>query len=246
LSDDPEVLAWAVIVPFPLSLALVFLAAPRALLTHARSRLSYRQLVINSSQTMLAASATALLINGFPLVLAFFATPGEKALLGALILAITITRAPVLVPLMALQSYLVTRFAGSVVTPWHLIFRAFLLIGALMVVLALATILWGTVAFSAIIGVEFALSATSLVPLVVSSGFIGALCVTGPALLARGSHRSYAVGWLGASLVSTAMLFLPVALETKAALALSIGPLAGLAFHLGALRLPAPRHATAR
>ncbi|WP_174843917.1 lipopolysaccharide biosynthesis protein [Cryobacterium sandaracinum] len=235
LGGDPAALAWAVIIPFPVALGLVFLVSPRPLIRFSASPLTYRRLISNSAQTMLAASATALIINGFPLVLAFFAAPDEKAELGALILAITITRAPVLVPLMALQSYLVTRFTGSPASPWPLIGRACGLIVLTMAVLAVATFLWGTAAFATIIGSDFALPTAALVPLVVSSGFIGALCVTGPALLAGGRHRSYAAGWVLASVVSIGMLFVPVGLDAKAALALSVGPVVGLAFHLGAL-----------
>lgn len=235
LSTDPVLLAWAVIAPFPLSLGIVFLSSPRPFLSLAKSKLTYRRLVANSFQTMLAASATAVLINGFPLLLALFAAAEDKAVLGALILAITITRAPILVPFMALQSYLVTRFTGMTAGPWRLIARALGLIGVVMVILAVLTALWGTSAFETFIGPDFALSSSALVPLVVSSGFIGGLCVTGPALLAEGQHRSYAFGWVLASVVSVGVLFLPVPLAEKAALALSIGPIVGLVSHFGLL-----------
>lgn len=235
LTTSPVALAWAVVAPFPLALGIVFLSSPRVLLRLSASALTYRQLLVNSGHTIVAASATALIINGFPLVLSFFATPKEAAELGSLILAITITRAPVLVPLMALQSYLVTRFTRTVSSPWALINRAFGIIAIVMLVLAVATALWGTALFASIFSTQFALSASALVPLVVSSGFIGALCVTGPALLARGSHRSYSLGWVVASIVACGMLFLPVGLEARAALALSVGPVCGLVFHLAAL-----------
>lgn len=236
VTTDPSLLAWAVILPFPLSLGIVLVFSPRPLMRLSKSSLSYRQLATNSLQTMLAASATALVINGFPILLSFFALPTDKALLGALILAITITRAPVLVPLMALQSYLVTRFTGMTSSPWPLIRRAFAVLAGAMVVLAGVTALWGTAAFELLIGEEFALSTAALVPLVVSSGFIGALCVTGPALLAAGQHRGYAAGWLLSSVVALGLLFLPIELSTKAALALSVGPVCGLVVHLVVLR----------
>lgn len=241
LGGNPAALAWAVIIPFPIALGLVFLFSPGPMIRYSGSPLSYRRLISNSGQTMLAASATALIINGFPLMLAFFAEPTEKAKLGALILAITITRAPVLVPLMALQSYLVTRFTGMTESMWPLIGRSVGLIGLVMAVLAGATFLWGTAAFASIVGVDFALSTGTLVPLVVSSGFIGSLCVTGPALLASGRHRGYALGWVVASAVSVGALFLPVGLEVKAPLALSIGPIIGLVVHLGLLRVVSDR-----
>ncbi|MEB0201768.1 hypothetical protein QN354_08360 [Cryobacterium sp. 5I3] len=232
---DTASLAWAVILPYPISLGLVFLFAGTSFQHFTKSGLAYRRLIANSAQTMLGASATAVIINGFPLLLAFFALATEKAELGALILAITITRAPVLVPLMALQSYLITRFT-VLASPWRLIGQALALICIVMAVLGAATLFWGTWAFASVIGADFALSTSALVPLVVSSGFVGSLCVTGPALLARGEHRSYAVGWVLASVVAVGMLFVPVSLEGRAALALSLGPIVGLVFHLAALR----------
>lgn len=234
-TTDPAWIAWAVVIPFPLSIGIVFLSAPRLMLGLGVSPLSYRELAANSGHTLLAASATAILINGFPLVLALFAHSGEAATLGALIFAITLTRAPILVPMMALQSYLVTRFTNNPGQIWKLIGQAFALIGAVMIVLAVVTALWGSWALATFVRPDFALSAAALVPLVVSSGFIGALCVTGPALLARGKHRAYALGWLTASVVALAVLFLSLGVDTRAALALSVGPIAGLLVHLGVL-----------
>ncbi|POH64401.1 hypothetical protein C3B61_13215 [Cryobacterium zongtaii] len=59
----------------------------------------------------------ALIVNGFPIVLAVFAHPEQEDDLGSLILAITFTRAPVLAPLFALQSYPITTFATSPSSP---------------------------------------------------------------------------------------------------------------------------------
>lgn len=228
---DPTALAWVVILPFPLSLAIVFCCAPRLLARLGRSPLSYRRLAANSGHTLLAASATAVLINGFPLILAFFAQAGETAMLGALILAITLTRAPILVPMMALQSYLVTRFTTHPAQIGRLVLQSIGIVVGVMAVVTLVTALWGTWALRTFVREDFALPASALVPLVVSSGFIGALCVTGPALLARGQHRAYSLGWLVASVVAVAVLFAPVPIEVRAALALSIGPIAGLIVH---------------
>ena len=233
---DPAALAWVVILPFPLSILIIFLCAPRTLRVVARSRMTYRQLAVNSGHTVVAASATAILINGFPLVLAFYASDREAATLGALIFAITLTRAPILVPMMALQSYLITRFTSNPAGVSKLIGQAALLIAGVMVVLAAATALWGTWALRTFMGADYALPTGALVPLVVSSGFIGALCVTGPALLAQNNHRAYTLGWIVASVVALAVLFVPVGIEYRAALALSAGPIAGLIVHFVALR----------
>jgi O-antigen/teichoic acid export membrane protein len=234
-THDVHALAWAVIAPFPLSLLIVFAVSPRALISRARVALSYGTLIRNSSQTMLAASATALLINGFPLILSFFSGSDDKHILGALILAVTLTRAPILVPLMALQSYLVTRFSLRPEAVAKLVVRLLALIAVIIGLLAFAAALIGTQVMSLVFGAGFALPPSVLAPLVASSGLIGALCVTGPAVLARQLHAGYAIGWVVASIVAIFVLFLPVQLETRTVLALSIGPFIGLCVHIGFL-----------
>ena len=228
LGGDLQLLAWSVILPFPLSLAIVTLAEPRTTMTLSWTPVGLGRLLLNSAHTVVAATAMALIVNGFPMVLAFFARPDQNEELGALILAITFTRAPILVPMFALQSYLITRFAGSLSGPWRLIGQALAMIAVLMVPLAGATALWGDRLFD--------LSASALVPLVVSSGFIGALCVTGSALVARGALRANTAGWMVAAAVSIGVLFIPLTLESRAAVALSAGPLAGLAVQCVCLR----------
>jgi O-antigen/teichoic acid export membrane protein len=236
LGATPAALAWAVVLPFPVTMAVAIVAAPRLLVRLSRSPLGYSQLASNSLHTVAAASATAVLINGFPLVLSFFADQGESAELGALIFAITLTRAPLLVPLMALQSFLVTRFTtqpGEIlrgirtITTW---------IAATVAVLGILVAVAGEWALEVFVGPEFGLGPVVLVILVVSSGLIAVLCTTGPALLASGRHRAYAVGWVVASIVAVVMLFAPVGLEVRASLALTVGPLAGIVVHICALR----------
>ncbi|TFC55227.1 hypothetical protein E3O68_07135 [Cryobacterium sp. TMB3-1-2] len=236
VGGDLQELAWAVILPFPLSLAVVVLASPRTTMSISWTSLGFGRLLVNSGHTVIAATAMALIVNGFPMVLAFFGHPEQQDELGSLILAITFTRAPVLVPLFALQSYLITRFTTSPLSPWRLIGQTFAVIGIAMATLGGATALWGRVAFDWISRGDFLLSSAALVPLVVSSGVIGALCVTGAALVARGQHREYAAGWIVAAVVSIVVLFIPLSLETRAALALSTGPLVGLTVQCGFLR----------
>ncbi len=228
-------LAWAVIIPFPLSLAIVFGSSPRRILRSARVSLGYRTLMRQTGQTMLAATATAVLINGFPLILSFYSTTADKSALGALILAVTLTRAPILVPLMALQSFLVTRFSLQPATAPKLILRIFVGIAIVIALLALATFLWGTQLMGLFFGTGFALEPAVLVPLVASSGLIGALCVSGPAVLARHRHGVYAAGWVAASVCAILVLFIPIPLDNRAALALASGPLVGLCVHIGYL-----------
>ncbi|WP_130504873.1 lipopolysaccharide biosynthesis protein [Microterricola gilva] len=237
VTGDPTMFAWAIVLPFPLAITIVFCCAPRVLRRLGHSPFGYRTLARNSMHTVIAASATAVLINGFPLVLAFYAQSGEEETLGALIFAITLTRAPILVPMMALQSYLVTRFTNDRDALWAFMLKAMGAIAATMAVLAVVTWLWGYWALVTFVRPDLNLSTAALVPLVVSSGFIGMLCVTGPALLALDKHRDYALGWVIASVVALAVLFVPLPLEFRASLALSVGPIVGIAWHLVRIRV---------
>lgn len=228
----PGPLAWAVIAPYVLIVTGLFAIGGRRFIRDGRVRLSYRRLTANSGQTVVAASATAVLINGFPLVLSLVAHDLDAALLGALIFAITLTRAPLLVPLMALQSYLVTAFTlrrdeqRRLLVTW----LGIVAVGAV----AIATVVWlaGEWALDVFVGPEFALPASLLAGLVLAAGCIGALCVSGPALLARGLHTAYAVGWVVASVATVVILFLPGPITVLIPLALAAGPLVGVAVHL--------------
>ncbi|SEB00338.1 Membrane protein involved in the export of O-antigen and teichoic acid [Leifsonia sp. 21MFCrub1.1] len=231
-TSDVTALAVAVILPFPVSLLVVGLAGGRRLIVSGQVSVAYRRLASNSARTMLAAGATAVLINGFPLFLSFFAGPQSHALLGSLVLAVTLTRAPVLVPLMALSSYLVSRFSHQPERAGRL--AAVLLAGlaGLVGVLCLGTWLWGEPVLRWIFGPTFIITSGVLTALVASSGMIGALFVSGSLVLSRDRHGLYAAGWVVASLVSLGVLFFPLPLPERTALSLAAGPLIGLAIHL--------------
>jgi O-antigen/teichoic acid export membrane protein len=244
-SHDLVLLATAVILPFPLALAIVFLSAPRRIVQNARVAFGVGALLANTSRTMLAASATAVLINGFPLVLSFFSGPENHAALGDLVLAVTLTRAPILVPLTALSSFLVSRFAHH---PQQVARTVTLLLGgiaAVIVVLCVAALFWGEPVMRFVFGDEFDLSAGVLAALIASSGLIGALFVSGSAVLARDAHGLYAVGWVVASVITLAVLFVPIDLPVRAAIALAAGPAIGLVVHLLGLRTVRPSRGAA-
>ncbi|UOE44509.1 hypothetical protein [Agromyces larvae] len=231
-----EVLAWAVVAPYVIVIVGCFAIGGRRLIRDGRVDVSFRRLAANSVQTVVAASATALLINGFPLVLALVEASDDATLLGALIFAITLTRAPLLVPLTALQSYLVTAFGAARREAPRLLARWSAIVVGVAVVLAAIAWLAGEWALDAFVGADFALPGSLLAGLVVSSGCIGMLCVTGPAVLARSLHTAYALGWVIASATTIALLFLPLTIEASVPLALAVGPLVGVAVHLGLLR----------
>ena len=67
---------------------------------------------------------------------------------------------------------------------------------------------------------------------------IAMLTLTGAATVAAALHRSYALGWVCATVAATLLLLLPLPLETRTVLALLCGPLVGIGVHLAALARP--------
>lgn len=235
-------LAWAVAIPFPVSFLVVYLWQRRFVRAHGQVAESYRELAANSSRTVLASAATALLVNGFPVVLSIFGR-SEPALLGAVVLALTLTRAPILMPLTALQSMLIAKFSSSTQSTTK--FKAVVLLGILLATAVLATAagIWGTTILVWIFGEGFALNGWLLAGLVAASGCLGLLTVTGASALAAEKHNVFAAGWVCGALVAvTLVAVLPIGIGTRTVVALTCGPLLGALVHLLASRAGRSAH----
>lgn len=234
--DAPvEVLLWLVALPFVVTVALVIpFVAPR--LRRSALDVHYRRLSANTVRTVVAATATATIIAGFPVLLRASDPAAPESVIGPLILVLTLTRAPLVIPMMAMQSYLVVRFKES---PGTLRRRTAGIAGAVLLaagVLALVLGLIGPALFTALFGPAYALDPFVIAGLVASSGLVAALAVTGPALLARSQHTAVTAGWLVAVGGLLVVLLLPLPVVDRALLALAVGPLLGLIVHVIALR----------
>jgi O-antigen/teichoic acid export membrane protein len=234
-THDPVPIAWAVALPFP---AAVLLIAPLVArhVSRASPDLGYRALSWNVARTIVAATATAGLISGFPFLLRVTSPGVPGAVIGPIILALTLTRAPIVIPLLALQSYLIVDFGG----PGHRVARRALTIQGLVlaasIILAALAALIGPWILGGLFGRAFVVGPLLVFGLVASSGLVAAMCVSGPAALALSRHGVYVGGWILALLVTIAVLLLPVPVETRVVLALTLGPASGLVFHQLALR----------
>lgn len=228
-------LVWAVAIPFPVSLVVVGVLARGETRGHTRVSGSYTGLSMNTGRTMLASASTALLVNGFPLVLSIFGG-ADEATLGAVVLALMLTRAPILVPLTALQSMLIARFSSDAGSRGKFLS---LVIGALILVtgvVAVFVFFLGEWLLRTFFGNGFALDGALLGGLVAAAGCLGILTATGAAVLAADRHTIFALGWLIASVVSILVVALvPGELGTRTVLALAVGPLIGAAVHAAAL-----------
>ncbi|CAJ1579079.1 hypothetical protein [[Mycobacterium] wendilense] len=204
--------------------------ATAALVAHQDTRSFLR----GASHAIAAAGASAILVMGFPVLLQA-TTSDLGAAGGVVILAVTLTRAPLLVPLTAMQGNLIAYFVDrrehrlrALLTPIAVVTA----VGAVGVVLAAATGPWLLrIGF----GADYVTTGALLAWLTAGAAAIAVLTVTGAATVAAALHRAYSLGWVGATVAAAALLTLPLTLETRTVIALLCGPLVGIAVHLYAL-----------
>ena len=187
-----------------------------------------------AAHSIAAAGASAILVMGFPVLLK--ATSGELgAAGGVVILAVTLTRAPLLVPLTAMQGNLIAYFVdhqrarlAAMRAPCAIVVA----IGAFGVA---AAALIGPWLLRVAFGPDYQTGGALLAGLTAGAVSIALLTVTGAATVAAALHRAYAIGWIGATVAAAALLSLPIGLETRTVVALLCGPLVGITVHLAAL-----------
>lgn len=231
LPEPARALEIAVVLPFPLALAIVLPVVARRL-RGIRADAPLARLARNTLLAVLAAGASAVLISGFP-ALVSAATPGEPAaVLAPLLLALMITRAPIVIPAMAMQSLLIVRFRDAGV---RLVLLAVALVGVATALLAVLAAVAGPALFLAGFGPDYAVDGSLLAALVASSGLIAAVIVGGAGLLAASRHSVYVAGWVVAVVVTVAAFLLPLPAEPRIVVAALAGPGAALLVQLIAL-----------
>lgn len=187
-----------------------------------------------AGHSVAAAGASAILVMGFPVLLK--ATSGDLgAAGGVVILAVTLTRAPLLVPLTAMQGNLIAHFVDQ----REARFRA--LIGPAVVVVGIGALgvlgagLVGPWLLRTGFGAGYRADGALLAWLTTAAVAIALLTLTGAATVAAALHRAYSLGWVSATVASTLLLLLPLDLQTRTIVALLCGPMVGIAVHLAAL-----------
>ncbi|WP_257162045.1 hypothetical protein [Corynebacterium cystitidis] len=187
-------------------------------------------------QAMLASGANAALITGYPTFLnAAFPQedPTTTITIAGVINAVTLTRAPILVPLQRFQSMLVVKFVEA----GRGIYRALILPVAAVLGLGasgfVAAWLIGPWILKLAFKPELFVDGLTLGLLTFASALTGSLMITGTAALALEQHGWYVAGWLTASAVAYLILFFaPLGLLPAVIVSLMAGPLAGAGVHL--------------
>ena len=225
-----------------LLLAAVSPATRRAMTL--RADVPVRRFIPLMITAMGAAGASAVLVTGFPTLVKISADHGAGALgavtAAGIAYAVTLTRAPLLMPLEKFQNAIIVHFVhrdggplAALAKPLGALF-AFGLFGS-----ALAWLI-GPWILEVILKPDYFVPGRTLAGLTLGATFTAVLMVTGAVTLAVGRHRAYLLGWLLATIVATAVLFGPGTLELRSVLALVIGPTLGVLFHLAVLKAVVP------
>ena len=241
----------ATVVPMGLWLILAFVTVSGRRLWVARADVPARRLSANILWSFLSSAAAAVLMMGFPNVLKVSgAAESEPVVLGTLILAISITRSPIMIPLQAFQGVAVSAFLKQ----RHRPVAAFIKPAAAVVVVgavgALAAYLVGPLLFrrsyppaaGAESAYEAAASGITLGALVFASALLALMTLSGNMALAVNQHRIYLAGWVVAAAVTLSLAFLvPAPLVPRAIVALAVGPVCGFVVHMVGVSVTAPK-----
>lgn len=215
-------------------LILLFTRSSRSAV-RARADVGTAALLSNTGHAMLSAAATAALVTGFPILLRLTTPIEQYAGAAPLLLAISLTRAPIMIPLQAFQSVLISRFVGvkggallrAIAAPAS----GLLALGVVGAVAAGFLGPWIMLVF----GPDYVVAPLTMGALTFAGCLMAVLTVTGTACLARGAHAAYSVGWLIATASTFLALLLPGPLEARVILSLLLGPVIGALVHIAVL-----------
>ncbi|WP_205789124.1 hypothetical protein [Microbacterium sp. CPCC 204701] len=232
---SPEAVAFAVSLPFGLAFLLVWLWTRRRVVGAFRLDVRLGRLLANAAGTVTAAAAMGVMMNGMPLLLGVAAGDADEVVLAGLILTITLTRAPLVVPLLALQSFLISLFRGAGRAVTRRVLSALALAAVAVALLAGAAWLIGPWVIQSISRGQYEITPAMMATITASAGLVGMMCVTGPALVGRNRHVPYTAGWVIAAVLTVLALAAPLPFDARLTLALLAPPAIGLLVHVVAV-----------
>ncbi|WP_058234624.1 hypothetical protein [Devriesea agamarum] len=180
--------------------------------------------------------SNALLTAGFPTLLALMTSQSQVDAAAGLILAISLTRAPLIIPLSAFQSVLITYFVRASSRPAAMLAvfgGGIIAVGAVGSGLAWLIGPWIMTFFRQDV------SGGLLAALTGAATLLAALVLTGALCQALGRHTLFLAGWAAAVLAALASLALPGTIDYRAVVALVAGPLVGILIMLPGVLRPA-------
>lgn len=225
---------WATVGGAVAWLLLLIVSMPARSAAELRTAGSASTFLRGAAHSIAAAGASAILVMGFPVLLK--ATSGHLgAEGGVVILAVTLTRAPLLVPLTAMQGNLIAYFVDHRATRLRALLAPAGIVLGIGAVGVIAAGLLGPWLLRVAFGPEYQAGGALLAWLTAGAVSVALLTLTGAAAVAAALHRPYSLGWVGATVAAALLLTLPLDLQTRTVVALLCGPLVGIAVHLFAL-----------
>lgn len=221
-------LAWAVSLGAGAWVVWLISSREHRRLASVRAGVDPAGLVRRMAAACVASGVSALLLVGYPVLLRVTSTDAVYAGAAPIVLAVSLSRAPLMVPLGVYQNVLVTR----------VITKGARVLGPVVAALGGATLLGSLLAWLVgpwllrLVNPDYHVSGPLFAALVLGAGVLALLTITGAATVALDHHGVYLVGWLTATAVSMGALLLPWSLEARVVSSLIAGPLAGVALHL--------------
>lgn len=188
----------------------------------------------------IATAASAALVVGFP-ILYRITTDAEVYLASApLLLAILLTRAPLMVPLGTFQSVAIAHFVRHRERGLAALRPIALLIGAVAIAGAAAAYFVGPWLMVLLFGPDYAVAPWVLAGLTGAAAVLALLTLTGGMCVALNRHRVSSLGWVSAGALTLVILLLPMGAELRAVASLLFGPALGVVIHTVALSMRGP------
>ena len=201
----------------------------------ARTDVGLGRLLGNSGHTVTASVASSVLITGFPVLMQLTSRDADAVVLAGTILAISLTRSPIMIPLQAFQGYAIVAFLRSGQHRLRALVRPLGLLAVLGVAAAIAAWLLGPWLMDLLFAGRYEVSGGTFAGLMIAAAALAMLTLTGTASLADSAHVGYTAGWIVAALVAAGLLLLPLPLPERSVIALIAGPVVGMAVHLASL-----------
>jgi O-antigen/teichoic acid export membrane protein len=225
---------WATVAGSVAWLIMLLISRPARATARLMTPGGTRTFLQGAAHSITAAGASAVLVMGFPVLLKLTSSQlGAQG--GVVILAVTLTRAPLLVPLTAMQGNLIAHFVDERSDRVRALIAPAGLIAVIGAVGVAAAGLVGPWLLRVAFGPQYLASGALLAWLTGAAVAIAMLTLTGAAVVAAALHRAYSLGWVAATLASGLLLMLPLPLENRTVVALLCGPMAGIGVHLVAL-----------
>lgn len=213
---------------------LIFKQGRRAF--RARADVPPSTLVKNILQTMVSAASWAALVTGFSAMLEVTSPGEDPQILATTMLAVTLTRSPIMMPLQAFQGVLITWATEEKSSKLKAVFKLFGILVGLGVVVAVAAAAFGPWIMRLLFGQEYDCPAWLLAGLSLACVSMAWLVLSGAVALASSEHRSYAIGWMVSAIAAFILLLvLPFGVGVRALVALTVAPLIGTTIQLHAI-----------